>query len=260
MTYGLNNPTNDLPASNVALLVLTAVNLLPLAGVLLWDWSIFEIVFLYWCENLIVGFTVVLKILFASPDIGQGDVILRTRGGEKVPLPLDKLPKLMSILKIVIVPFFIFHYGMFCMGHGVFIFAIFEEGAFGTAEVIEVTNNLRGPFQWILLALLASHLVSFFLNYLGRGEYRTTNPIELMMSPYKRIVVMHLTIIFGAAATMFLGNPVGLLLLLVALKIALDVRSHLQERRRLSTLNSGARKMLSGISILSKNRLQSRPS
>ncbi len=57
----------------------------------------------------------------------------------------------------------------------------------------------------------------------------------LMMAPYKRIVILHLTIIFGAGLTMFLGSPFWLLATLIVLKIVMDVRAHLQERKRFAT-------------------------
>ena len=41
---------------------LIAVNTVPLVGVLIFDWRLFSIVFLYWIENSIVGFFNVLKI------------------------------------------------------------------------------------------------------------------------------------------------------------------------------------------------------
>jgi hypothetical protein len=36
---------------------LIAANLVPLGGVLFAGWSAFEVVFLYWLENLIIGFS-----------------------------------------------------------------------------------------------------------------------------------------------------------------------------------------------------------
>ncbi len=66
--------------------------------------------------------------------------------------------------------------------------------------------------------------------YLGSGEFRRTNPMSLMMAPYNRIIVLHLTIIAGGGLTMVMGSPVWLLALLIGLKILMDVRAHLKER------------------------------
>lgn len=75
---------------------------------------------------------------------------------------------------------------------------------------------------------------SFATNYLSRGECQRANAQLLMMQPYGRIVVLYLTIIFGGMLMMSLKSPVWGLLLLVALKITLDLRAHLKERRKFS--------------------------
>jgi hypothetical protein len=57
----------------------------------------------------------------------------------------------------------------------------------------------------------------------------------MMLAPYGRLVILHLTIILGAMATGWLGSPVGALLVLVGLKTVLDLYFHLREHRRLGT-------------------------
>src|SRR4029079_4830903 len=83
-----------------------------------------------------------------------------------------------------------------------------------------------------LAALTASHLVSFFTNYIGRGEYRrTTVPLQ-MFRPYGRIVILHLAILLGGFVAFTLGSNFFVLLLLVAGKTLLDLSLHLHERQR----------------------------
>lgn len=48
-------------------------------------------------------------------------------------------------------------------------------------------------------------------------------------APYKRVVILRLTIIFGGFAAMALGSPVYALLLLIGIKTALDLKSHQKE-------------------------------
>jgi len=43
---------------------LIAANVIPLFGAVFWDWNTFNIVFLYWAENLAIGFYTILKIAF----------------------------------------------------------------------------------------------------------------------------------------------------------------------------------------------------
>src|SRR5690348_18190227 len=70
--------------------VLIAANLVPLAGVLFFGWSVFSTLLLFWVENVIVGAFNVLRMLVAQPQIGA-----------------------MWAAKLFMIPFFTFHYGMF---------------------------------------------------------------------------------------------------------------------------------------------------
>jgi hypothetical protein len=152
--------------------------------------------------------------------------------------------------KLFFVPFFTFHYGMFCFVHGVFVFALLGEGGFmggggGTGlEPFDVWNSSLKALQeqhlvWAVLALAGSHLWSFFTNYLGKGEYRRMTLPMLMIQPYGRIVVLHLAIILGAFATIALGSPVLVLLILIVGKSILDLKLHLRERKKNASQSEG---------------------
>jgi hypothetical protein len=79
------------------------------------------------------------------------------------------------------------------------------------------------------VALFLSHGASFFLNYIGKKEYLTTSAMRQMLAPYGRVVILHLTIIFGGFAIAIIGAPIGALVVLVVLKTAFDLRLHLRE-------------------------------
>jgi len=82
-------------------LVLVAANLVPLAGVLFFGWSVFSTLLLFWVENVIVGAFNVLRMLVAQPQIG-----------------------VMWAAKLFMIPFFTFHYGMFVTVHGLFVLTL----------------------------------------------------------------------------------------------------------------------------------------
>ena len=139
-------------------------------------------------------------------------------------------------MKLFLIPFFCFHYGMFTFVHGIFVVAFFGGGMnhgagfLNAAMVFQIIrdNHLALPFA----ALAASHVVSFCQNYLWRGEFRHTSISVQMMQPYGRIFVMHLTIIFGGFLMMALKSPAAGLALLVVLKIAFDLSGHQGEREK----------------------------
>ncbi len=54
-----------------------------------------------------------------------------------------------------------------------------------------------------------------------------------MMAPYGRIILMHLTILFGGWLILALGAPILALVLLIVLKIVSDVRAHDKEHAAL---------------------------
>jgi hypothetical protein len=85
------------------------------------------------------------------------------------------------------------------------------------------------PLRIPLAALFISHGVSFVSNFIGGREYERTSVAALMAAPYSRIMVMHLTVLFGGWVVLLLNNPVPALALLVLLKTAMDLRAHARE-------------------------------
>ena len=53
--------------TNIPLVALVAANMVPLWGVLFFNWDAFYIVLLYWAENLVIGFYNILKMVLAQP-------------------------------------------------------------------------------------------------------------------------------------------------------------------------------------------------
>lgn len=182
-------------------LALVASNLVPLAGVVLLDWSIGEVMILYWAESAIIGVFNLMKMIV----VGRWATLFFG-------------------------PFFVGHYGAFMAGHLLFISGFFLSGLEGgellaTAEVLDAFVAL-----WpALLALGVSHAISYRVNFIGRAEYAGRTINVQMGEPYKRIMVMHVTIIFGGFLVMALGSALPALVLLVGLKLAADTRAHLRE-------------------------------
>ncbi len=207
------------------IVMLTVANLVPLAGVIFIGWDAAFIVLLYWSENLVLGLYNILKI-----------AILR------VEHPLGHLGKLLAI------PFFSLHFGGFCAVHGFFLLVLFkiggDQGDFFPKEswpghliflqmLVSVIKTLwqNSPpgMEWPVLGLLISHGISFISNYLGKGEYTRLTIGKLMNQPYKRIVLLHITIIAGGIPIMILGSPTPLLCILVILKVGMDIFFHIRE-------------------------------
>ena len=202
----------------VSLAALLLVNTVPLIGVFAWGWDAAAIVILYWSENLIIGALNIVKMLVASP---VGGIF-------------------MSL-------FFLVHYGGFCAVHGMFVLSLTDQEDTGLGDMtwpfllvfVELLVNVIqrvlsvAPIEWIVgfVALALSHSFSLVVNYFLGGEYRHKNTGQLMGEPYGRVMIMHFAVILGALAVTALGEPVGLLLVLIALKVVIDVLAHRREHR-----------------------------
>ncbi len=219
-------------ASPVAMGTLLLVNAIPLIGVLFLGWDLATVVATYWLENGVIGLFAIGRIATASGTGIVGSAFAaatqsRVGGAER----------------FFLVPFFCVHYGMFWFVHGIFVWfalpAMFA--AFGGGGAFAPVGPNAGVVLAMGLPLLLSHGASFVFNWLGGGEYRASTPAAEMAAPYVRVVILHLTIIFGAFAVAFLGAPVWAMVVMVALKTGVDVAAHLAERRR-----AGVRMVLTG--------------
>ena len=194
-------------------MALLAANVAPVFGVLFAGWGVFPLVFLYWVENAVIGLFTVVKMLSARPNDPD-----RRRG------------------RTVLTALFIFHYGAFVFGHGVFLMVIFATQRPDGMEGRAAFENLLGQIAdlGLILAavgLLASHAWSFVTNYLP-AERHSAQFKKLAMAPYGRVILLHLFIIGSAWLVMKLGSPLPVLLLFVAMKTTVDLLAHLYEHRK----------------------------
>jgi hypothetical protein len=187
---------------NLSTIILIIANLFPIFGVLYLGWSLPNILYLYWAESAIIGFFNILKMATAQ-------------GGEP---PKNKL---------FFTCFFMIHYGLFMVVHFVFLTIILLK-AF---EAQGLNIGLLSSIRWGLILLFLSYSSSFLANYIGKGEYKSASEKVLLLQPYGRIVVMHLTILLGTAIIWLSGPSIVLLVLLVLFKMIADLVSQLVARR-----------------------------
>jgi hypothetical protein len=213
-----------------AVVALVVANVVPLIGVLFFGWSVWNILVIYWLENGIVGASNVLKMS-------------RADGSD---LPADGGPGLAGAMRLVVngrpatglakaflIPFFVMHYGIFWLVHGVFVFTLPLFAGIGRGGDDFGTGMTLSPssIAFAAVALAISHGLSYWWNFLRGGEYRRTTPVALMFAPYGRLVVLHVTIILGAMAMVLTDAPAAAIAVLVLVKTAIDLGLHLREHR-----------------------------
>jgi hypothetical protein len=197
-----NETPEPLTLSSPSTLALIFANLVPLIGAVLLDWNLGLVMVLYWAESGVIGLFNIIKLI--------------------------QINRWMALMTV---PFFIGHFGVFMAVHFLFIYSLFiqdprEQAGGDLAEV-----GLLFVALWpALLALFASHAVSYFQNFLGRREYLNKSTSKQMQEPYSRIVFMHLVVIIGGGLSLVMGEATPVLMVVIAAKIWVDIRAHLIQR------------------------------
>lgn len=196
--------------------MLVAVNLVPLIGVAFFGWTLFSVMFLYWLESAIVGFFNVLKIAKAR---GEGISNFEINGR-----PADEYTR------FGLISFFVLHYGFFMAIHGALVFAFFGPPDLDPAFIVLV-----------FALLIVSHGMSYISNFIMQGEYRLVSPAQQMSGPYRRIALMHVTLLLAGLMAKSRNGALGALIFMVVLKIVMDLTLHVYEHRRIQALAPGNR-------------------
>lgn len=201
----------------LGLLIFVAV---PVVGILWlgWDWR--EVVLLYWLENVTVGVVTVISML-RSPRLTDAGRTPITFNGSSRPAP-----------RFGLVLFFMAHYGIFTLVHGVFVL-LMVRGVFGMyAGKPPALDAAPIDLGGILLTWGVGSVVQIVLACIAPRDGLAAVG-TLFSSPYRRIIVLHVTVLGGAWLISRLDWPAAAALLLVALHFALDLRSALGERDRM---------------------------
>ena len=202
-----------------SLAFLVAANLIPLFGVLFFQWDVKGVILLYWLENIIIGFFNVIKIMLLDDD--KSNHLYNIKSNLFISF----------IYKILRAFIFLVHYLPFLLVHGLFL--IFLLKLIGSFEINSLSLKLLiSTLIFPFIVLLLSHAFSFVDNYIFKKEYVKANYGALMIQPYRRIAIMHVLIIFGSFVLAIFKNSFYLVFLLICLKIGADIKGHLDERSK----------------------------
>ena len=185
------------PVSLAALIVL---NLVPVYGVVNWGWQSFDLIFLYWMENVVIGEFALARMLVRPYDH---------------PLEL--------VFPLLLAPFFAFHYGAFCWGHGTFVVSLFGPESLNSFELLTTVQDVLAS-QTMLFALVALTSIQAidWARDVSRRGLGADNVKDLMVKPYRRIVVLHITILGAGFALSAMNEPMIGLVVLVLVKTISD--------------------------------------
>lgn len=131
------------------------------------------------------------------------------------------------VMPVFLAPFFTFHYGMFSFVHGTFIVALFGKGlpqqltGMSIPEIIIPVIESRHLF-WPVISLFVYQLIDWIRDINERG-YGSDGIKDLTTAPYRRIIIMHITIMASGFALTALNEPFTGLLLLIVFKTGMDI-------------------------------------
>ena len=173
------------------LIAILVFNIIPLIGVAYYNWSPFEMFWLFWMETLIISVFNAIRVLFS-----QG----MHESGETFKLNFLQAGKYL-LLKIII---FLF-YSIFII---LFIgFKSNKEGAsLHTVTTIAFQNLL---FNMALLLSIASNAFYLIKNFFANGAYRDTLPSDFPGLFDSRQIVIHVAVVLGAVGSSFLFEKSG---------------------------------------------------
>lgn len=208
----MNPPPGATPVTLTApsTLALLAANLVPMAGVLFLGWNIGGVLLVYWGETGVIGLYTLLRI----------GLVVRRR-------------------ILLAGPFLILHFGffmLFCLGIILMIAHEANKLATGSYQAQDYAG-LAWSLSPALLAFLVSHGVAFHSRFLGRLEYpdrdgwdeaeRWHQAGEMTRALYQHAVpVMGMAYLAAFIVSLF-GHSGPLLLIVIALKLAVDLGMHL---------------------------------
>jgi hypothetical protein len=167
------------------------VNAIPLAGVLWFGWNVFEVLFLYWVENVAIGVAHTVRLAVSTRTNGESSAFSTTW-------------------------FFAMHYGMFTLVHGVFVVVLF--GVLGDG-LRQLSAGFAGP----VLAIIAWQAILLVIDTQRTDRFRGRPPGDMMFEPYPRVFALHLTVLAGGWLIGELGAPVWALAILVGVKTLFDL-------------------------------------
>lgn len=190
--------------------VAIAVDIIPIYFVITFGWGATALVLLYWAENIVIGVAAFARIVLAGfASLGLAGIASGLFLGA----------------------FFTFHYGLFCFGHGAFVFGFakgvdLDIGGPGPGMIGDMFMAAANyaPGMALMLVLIAIYqLIALVKDYWPEPGKPSPNPMVEMFSPYGRIVVLHVAIIGGAFLMVALGDPMLGVFLLIALRAAFSV-------------------------------------
>ena len=204
-------------------LSLIAANLVTIILAVHGNWDLATVMFIYWVQSIIIGFFTIMNLLRVTvppPAPGHEQPELQPGGPHTIYL---RTP---WAARGILIGIFALPYGIF---HWAYLSFIVDAGIFGPVHFSDPGILVScGVF-------FANHLYSY-LAYTSRGTQGTMDVAEQIFLPFRRIIPMHMTIIFGGILLLILEvtgiqSTLPVLVLFLVIKTSLDVEAHVAKHQ-----------------------------
>lgn len=197
----------------------------------------YTILFGYFLETIIIGVFSIIKMILASKYDGSGFSI------------------------VFLVPFFVFHYGLFVAIQSVFAFVVVGiSGNSFVREPFDLIDNYTAilgfeGMEYVLPLLIGTQLLKLIFDFILPKKYLEFTASEIMTMPYVRIFIQQFTVILAMFFVVFSNAGVIAAILLVFFRGIIDLyMAAIRENEEL--LNRLVNKMYDGKTTKEKLKKQ----
>ncbi len=156
-------------------------NLFPLYGVLMYNWTIFSVVYIYWMELLIITFFQFLKIIVA-----QGE-----------PRWSFSVNFFIGIKFLLLRAGLFFFYLLFIVVFLGFLASAKDDSGKSAMNMFDVVFFKGSFYRITLLSFTLYNLVEFIVLYIINNDYKTSKPTDHNNFLDMHILVVHLVVVLG---------------------------------------------------------------
>lgn len=213
------------------LLQIGIYTVIPLVGILFLDWDWRQVLILYWLENIAIGIATIIRIASAPSDTQIADRV--GPPGGRFEMNGRQINITGPVGRAALAGFFAFHYGIFTLIHGIFVFSL-ASGAFSFGDQAGSTPGSLPPLTTLILIWLGMTLAQLGSIWRDRQTSAAANPslTAMFTSPYKRIIALHFAIVFGASIITILDLPPATAIILIVMHAITDAASFHQAPHR----------------------------
>jgi hypothetical protein len=200
------------------------VNLIPLYGVIFLGWDAHELILAYFLETIIIVLFHAVRLWYVHWRWGDLPETEAQRMKYKPQNGATQMPgSWMPIFILLFCGIFIFVQSMILGG--------FAEKAFPDGIFTAMYRAAFGNLAWVLVSFTMMQLV-IFIREIITNKYAGMPAEEIVLQPFRRILVQQLTVILGGFVVMF-GGGIAYLFIMVLVNIAADLFGFFIDNARL---------------------------